>query len=71
MSGVLTSLSGRAAKVGREGDRAAGDVLDRFSWTLRGMPEGEPSLVRDGVVGKREKAGLLVGCGDVALRDFA
>lgn len=66
---ACASFSGPGAKVGREGESAAGEVLERWSGELRG-PAGDGSLTvnREGVLGNSENAGLLVGCGDVARR---
>lgn len=66
---ACASFSGTGAKVGRDGEIAAGDVLERCSGELR-VPPGDGSRIvnREGVLGKRENAGLFVGCGDVARR---
>lgn len=65
-------LSGPGANEGRDGERAAGEVFERWS-----EPEGlcrdlvgDDSLcpVLEGVLGKREKPGLLAKPGEVALR---
>lgn len=54
--------------MGRAGESAAGEVFDRCKGDRR-VALGEVSLTvsRDGVLGNKEKVGLLVGCGEVAL----
>ena len=69
---ACVSFSGPGANVGRDGERAAGDVLERWRGERR-LGDGEPSLTvnREGVFGNRENAGLFVGCGEVARRGLS
>lgn len=72
--GGARSCTGGLPKVWRFGDRAAGEVLERWRVKeppisgdvrrgVKGEPEREPERVRVpwGVLGNRENAGLFVG----------
>ena len=68
---MCASLSDPGAKEGREGERAAGEVFDRCRGERRSSVEPSLTVSRDGVLGNREKAGLLVGCGEVDRRGLS
>jgi hypothetical protein len=63
VSVACISLSAWGAKDGRLGERAAGEVFDRCKGEGRCPDDGDMSRTvnREGVEGKSENAGLLVG----------